>query len=65
MIDSPNNSGIFNNTNSNNTFQEINNLDIENIYNNRDHYLYAQCLKFPYIKFCKDRKQVRLTCFMF
>ena len=65
MIDSPNNSGIFNNTNSNNTFQEINNLDIENIYNNRDHYLCAQCLKFPYIKFCKDRKQVRLTCSCF
>ena len=69
MIDSPSNSGIFNNTNSNNTSQEkhshLSNLDIENIYNNRDHYLCTQCLKFPYIKFCKDRKHVRLTCSCF
>ena len=58
-----------NNSHLNNTSEEINsdlsNLDIENIYNIRDHYLCTQCLKFPYIKFCKDRKNIRLTCSCF
>ena len=26
------------------------------------HYLCPNCLKFPFIKFCKDRKNIRLTC---
>ena len=43
-----------------------NNFTNMSIINNYiDHYLCAQCLKFPYIKFCKDRKNIRLTfsCF--
>jgi len=58
-----------NNLHLNNTSEEINsdlsNLDISNINNNRDHYLCTQCLKFPYIKFCKDKKHIRLTCSCF
>ena len=68
MNDSANNLNCYLND-SNNISQEINsdlfNLDIENINNNRDHYLCTQCLKFPYIKFCKDRKHIRLTCSCF
>ena len=61
MIDSSNNlSSVLNDSNLDNTSQEINShlssLDIENIYNNKDHYLCTQCLKFPYIKFCNDKK---------
>jgi len=69
MIDSANSFSYLNNSNLNNTSQEINsnlfNLDIGSINNNGDHYLCKQCLKFPYIKFCKDRKHIRLTysCF--
>jgi len=66
---SSNNSSYFNNLNLNNTFQEINthlsSLDIENIHNTRNHYLCTECFKFPYIKFCKDRKHIRLTCSCF
>ena len=66
---SSNNSSYLNKLNLNNIAEEINshlfNLDIENIYNNRDHYLCTQCFKFPYIKFCKDRKHIRLTCSCF
>ena len=40
------------------------NLDIETIYDNESHYLCTKCLKFPFIKFCKDRKHIRLTCFI-
>ena len=43
MIDSANNFSFLNSSNLNNTSQEINNqltnLDIENINNDRDHYL--------------------------
>ena len=63
---SSNNSSFFNKLNLKNTSQEINthlsNLDIENINNNRNHYLCCKCFNFPYIKFCKDRKHIRLTC---
>ena len=69
MGDFSNNSNYLNNSNLNNTSQEKNsyllNLDIENINNNSDHYLCTQCLKFPYIKFCKDKKNIRLTCSCF
>jgi len=66
MIDSASNfSSYLNDSNLFNTSEKINSHFIENIYNNRDHYLCAQCLKFPYIKFCKDRKHVRLTCSCF
>ena len=39
--------------------------DIIKLYdsNNQNlHYLCNRCHKFPYIKFCKDRKYIRLTC---
>ena len=26
------------------------------------HYLCPECLKFPFIKFCKDKKHIKLTC---
>ena len=69
MMDSTNNFSFLNNSNLNNTSQEIEdqltNLEIGNIKNDRVHYLYTQCLKFPYIKFCKDRKHIRLTCSCF
>ena len=29
------------------------------------HYLCPNCLKFPFIKFCKDKKNIRLTCSCF
>ena len=66
MRDSFNNSSYLNNSNLSDTSEQLNNilsnLDISNINNNGDHYLCNQCLKFPYIKFCKDRKHIRLTC---
>ena len=69
MIDSSNNSSYLNNSNLSNNSEEINshlsNLDIENINNNRDHYLCSHCHKFPYINFCKSRKHIRLTCSCF
>ena len=69
MKDSSNNLSYFNNSNKNSIDQETNNqlfnLDIENINNNKNHYLCSQCLKFPYIKFCKDKKHIRLTCSCF
>ena len=37
---------------------------IKNDYN-YNHYLCKKCLKFPFVKFCKDRKSVRLTCSCF
>ena len=56
-------------SNLDNTSEEINsdliNLDIESINNNRNLYLCTQCLKFPYIKFCKDKKHIRLNCSCF
>ena len=68
MNDSANNLSSYLNE-LDNTSQKINshfsNLDIENINNNKDHYLCTQCLKFPYIKFCKNRKHIRLTCSCF
>ena len=47
------------------TISQLTNLDIEKINNIRNHYLCTQCLKFPYIKFCKNRKHIRLTCSCF
>ena len=38
------------------------NQDIEPIYDNSNHYFCTECLKFPFIKFCKDRRNIRLTC---
>ena len=47
------NISILNNSAQETNFQ-LSNLNIEKIYNNRNHYLCTQCLKFPYIKFCKE-----------
>jgi len=43
------------------------NLDIETLDNteNSSHYCCSKCFKFPYIKFCKDKKHIRLTCSCF
>ena len=66
---SSNNSSYFEYLNLNNnslkTNNQLTNLEIGTINNDRDHYLCTQCLKFPYIKFCKDRKHIRLTCSCF
>ena len=32
---------------------------------NYNHYFCNDCNKFPFIKFCKDRKNVRMTCSCF
>ena len=39
--------------------------DNEPIYGNSSHYFCTKCLKFPFIKFCKDRRNIRLTCSCF
>ena len=39
----------------------ISNKSLSNPYFGK-HYLCNQCLKFPYIKFSRDRKHIRLTC---
>ena len=39
--------------------------DIEEINDDSSHYFCTKCLKFPFIKFCKDRKNIRLTCSCF
>ena len=31
----------------------------------KNHYLCTKCLKFPFIKFCKDKKYIRVTCSCF
>jgi len=66
MNDLSNNLHNFYSSYLNNNIEEINNqllnLNIENINNIRNHYLCTKCLNFPYIKFCKDKKHIRLTC---
>ena len=41
--------------------------NIETINNDYfyNHYFCIKCLKFPFIKFCKNRKHIRLTCSCF
>ena len=46
---------------SNDNINDIFQLDLEPI-SDSNHYLYPKCLKFPFIKFCKDRKNIRWTC---
>jgi len=36
-----------------------------NNYGNYSHYFCIECHKFPFIKFCKNKKDVRLTCSCF
>ena len=35
---------------------QLSNLDLSSINNIEIHYLCTKCLKFPFIKFCKDKK---------
>jgi len=49
-------------TNNNNFFDA--NI-IMNYYFNYNHYFCINCNKFPFIKFCKDRKNIRFTCSCF
>jgi len=69
MNDLSNNISYFNNSNLFSDSQEnksqLQNIDIEKINNIRNHYLCIKCLKFPFIKFCKNRKYIRLTCSCF
>jgi len=46
---------------------EIFNTNTDSINNdyNYNHYFCTKCNKFPFIKFCKDKKNVRLTCCCF
>ena len=46
---------------------EIFTTNIESIKKdfNDNHYFCTQCHKFPFIKFCKNKKDVRLTCSCF
>ena len=39
--------------------------DTEPINENSNHYFCTNCLKFPFIKFCKDRRNIRLNCSCF
>ena len=41
-----------------------NNFDLSSIPD-KTHYLCNKCLKFPYIKFCKDKSFIKLTCSCF
>jgi len=52
---------------SSDNINEIFNTNIDSIKNdyNYNHYFCTKCYKFPFIKFCKDKKSVRLTCSCF
>ena len=52
---------------SSNNIKEIFNTNIDTIQNkdNYNDYFCTGCLKFPFIQFCKDRKNIRLTCSCF
>ena len=52
---------------STNNINELFNTSIDSINNdfNYNHYFCTKCNKFPFIKFCKDRKNVRMTCCCF
>ena len=51
---------------STNNTKEIFDTNIETIQNDDNYnYFCTRCLKFPLIKFCKDRKNIRLTCSCF
>ena len=41
------------------------NIESINNYDNYNHYFCIECHKFPFIKFCKNKKNVRLTCSCF
>ena len=50
-----------------NNINEIFNTNIDSINNDYkyNHYFCTKCYKFPFIRFCKDRKNVRMTCSCF
>ena len=58
---------ISNDYNSNHYNDIIFNTNTESINNNYNfsHYFCIRCNKFPFVKFCKDRKNIRLTCSCF
>ena len=48
------------------TRNEIFNTSIDTIDNYKyNHYFCTKCHKFPFIKFCKDKKNIRMTCSCF
>ena len=49
-------------TQSKNNTNGIFQLNLEPIFDNSYHYLCTNFLKFPFIKFYKDRKNIRWTC---
>ena len=53
--------------NSSDTKSELFNSNIEAIYKDYsyNHYFCTKCYKFPFLKFCKDRTNVKLTCSCF
>ncbi len=52
---------------SKNNKNELFNINIESINNDiyYNHYFCTECHKFPFFKFCKNRKDIRLTCSCF
>ena len=54
-------------SNSSDNKSELFNTNIEVIYRDYsyNHYFCTKCYKFPFLKFCKDRKNVKLTCSCF
>jgi len=44
---------------------QLNSLDLSSIHKIINHYICPKCSKFPYIKFYKDIKYIRLTCSCF
>ena len=52
------------NNDYNNIIFNTNTESINNYYN-YNHYFCIRCNKFPYIKFCKDRKNIRFACSCF
>jgi len=41
---------------------QLSSLDLSTINNNKIHYLCTKCFKFPYIKFYKDKRFIRINC---
>ena len=58
-------SNLFSSSEKTDKITELNNLTIEPIFDilKLGNYLCGKCLKFPYIKFSKNRRTIKLTCF--
>ena len=57
-------SNDYNSNHYNNIIFNTNKESINNYYN-YNHYFCTNCKKFPFVKFCKNRKNVRFTCCCF